>query len=344
VLFEIAVCAGVLTAAIVLQATELVTRPRRRLQARLKMATGEAAAVGLGAGAGGGSAGVLGGEDAGAVAAGENPVMARRKRRIRLPSIPAFGRVVGQKYMERMRTSLTKSGVPLKPEELAGMSLVFFLAGVAIGLLSKKGPFITAGLAFAGLLMPGLYVSHAKRRRAAKLESQLVDALTLIANSLRAGHSFMQALELVSHDMAPPLAPELARVLREARLGLSVDEAFGKLVSRFDSRDLELVITGVLIQRQVGGNLAVVLDGTADTIGKRLKARAKVRTLTAQGRLSAWVISIMPFGLAGLVFGLYPDFGHIMLVSPLGIAMLVGAAVLLVVGVFVIRKVVNVDV
>lgn len=329
VVLEIAICAGVLTAAVVFQLSECLTRRRRHLQARLKIAAGEVGAAG---------SGPVG------VADGQNPVMARAKRRIRLPSIPALGSVVGRRYMEKIRINLTKSGVPLKPEELAGMGTVFSLVGAVMGLFAGRGPLPVAAFAIAGLLLPGAYVNRAKRRRAGKLEAQLVDALTLISSSLRAGHSFMQALELASHDMAPPLAPELARVLREAKLGLSVDEAFGKLVSRFDSRDLELAITGVLIQRQVGGNLAQVLDGIAGTVEKRIKARAKVRALTAQGRLSAWVITIMPFGLAGLVFGLYPDFGRVMLVSPLGIGMLAGAGILLVVGVFVIRKVVNVDV
>jgi len=144
--------------------------------------------------------------------------------------------------------------------------------------------------------------------------------------------------------MAAPLAPELARALKEVRLGLSLEEAFAGLVGRFESRDLELVVTGVLIQRQVGGNLAQVLDSISSTVEKRVKSRAKVRALTAQGRLSAWIVSSMPFGMGAVIFTLYPEFARPMLVNPIGVAMLAVSGAFLVVGILTIRKVVNIDV
>jgi tight adherence protein B len=308
------------------QIRNLLTRRQRRLQDRLRIAAGAGPSI------------------PSHQVAGSNPVVAMPKKRLRLPSIPALGSVIGKRYMDRIRVDLTKAGIPLKPEELAGMAVVFSLVGACVGLLARRGPLPAVLLASAGGILPGLWVKEAKKKRGSKVEVQLVDSLTLIANSLRAGHSFMQALELVSRDSMPPLAPELARVIRESRLGVSVDEAFGNLVARFESRDLELAVTGVLIQRQVGGNLALVLDNIAGTIEKRLKARGKVRTLTAQGRVSAWVISIMPFAMATLVFGFYPDFGHVMLSTPLGLGMLGVAAVSLAIGIFLIRKVVSIDV
>ena len=325
----IAACACLLTCLILLQLGELLTRRRRRLRERLRMAASQ--------GAPGGAPGAPG-------APGSNPLMAVRRRRLTLPVIPGLGAVFGRRHLERIRANLAKAGIPLKPEELAGIAAVAGLLGAGTGMLSPGRMLAAIALGIAGLLLPGLWVNQAKRRRAARLEAQLVDSLTLIANSMRAGHSFMQALEVASRDMAAPLAPELARTLKETRLGLSLDEAFASLVKRFDSRDLDLVVTGVLIQRQVGGNLAQVLDNIASTVEKRIKSRAKVRALTAQGRMSAWVISALPFGLSALIFTLYPDFGRVMLVNPLGIAMLAGAAALLVAGIFVIRKMVSIDV
>jgi len=350
VVTAIAACSGLLAASLAWGVFLLLTRRQRRLRERLKQVAGQVAGAGTGAGtpdgllASSGAEVQAGSEGRSPTAQGRSAAQQTGRRRIRLPAIPVLPGALGRKYAEKARIDLMKSGVPLKPEELAGMSAVLSVLGAVAGLLSPGGALAATALGAAGLLLPGQYVGMAKRRRAAKLESQLVDALTLIANALRAGHSFMQALELVCRDMAPPLAPELARVLKEAKLGLSIDEAFGKLVSRFESRDLELVVTGVLIQRQIGGNLASVLDSIASTIEKRLKARARVRALTAQGRLSAWVVSMLPFALSGLVFGAYPEFGRIMLVNPIGIAMLAGAALLLVIGIFIIRKVVNVDV
>lgn len=320
-----AACAGILTFLIVLQLRDLLTWRQRRLRERLKIAAGQGTVV----------------ETRVSVV---NPVMTVHKRRLRLPSIPALGSVIGKPYMDRIKANLTRAGIPLKPEELAGMGAVLAVVGACAGFVAGRGVLPAVLLAAVGVALPGLWVSQVKRKRAGKLEGQLVDALTLIANSLRAGHSFMQALELVSRDSAPPLAPELARVLRESRLGVSIDQAFSNLVARFDSRDLELVVTGVLIQRQVGGNLALVLDSIAATIEKRVKSRGKVRTLTAQGRVSAWVISIMPFAMAVLVFGFYPDFGRVMLTTPLGLGMLGVGAVSLAVGILLIRKVVSIDV
>lgn len=323
---QIAVLCAVLTFLVALQLGDILTARQRRIRERLKMAAGQAS------------------PQAKDPAVAKNPVLSARKPRVKLPSIPAPASVLGKAWMDRIKVSLTKAGIPLRPEELTGMSVTMSIVGLAVGLVARKGVILPLGLAIAGAVTPGLWVMRAKRVRAAKLEIELVDALTLIANSLRAGHSFMQALELVGKDAPPPLGPELAKVLRDSRLGMSIDDAFAGLVSRFDSRDLELAVTGVLIQRQVGGNLAQVLDSIASTIEKRIKARGKIRTLTAQGRVSAWVISILPFAMAGVMFGMYPDFGSIMLNNPLGIGMLAFGAVSLVLGILLVRKVVTIDV
>lgn len=275
--------------------------------------------------------------------AGKSGVPVKRRRMV-LPGMQVLGSVFSRGYLERLKVNLTKAGVPLKPEELAGMSLAGGVGGAVVGLVLGRTVLMPSVLSLGGFAWPFAWVNLSKRRRTQKLEGQLVDALTLISNSLRAGHSFMQALELVSRDMAPPLAPELSRALKESRVGLSLDDALTGIVERFESRDLELVVTGVLVQRQIGGNLAQVLDNIASTIDKRIKARAKVRALTAQGRMSAWVISIMPFALAFLVFGAYPEFGRVMLAEPLGVIMLAVAGVLLAIGIALVRKVVAVDV
>lgn len=189
-----------------------------------------------------------------------------------------------------------------------------------------------------------MWVNYLKQRRLLRFESQLLDAIVLVANSLRAGHSFMQAIELVSRETPPPLSLEFGRVLRENLVGIPVEEALLNLTERVESKDLELVVTGMLIQRQVGGNLAEVLDSIAKTIEKRIKMRAKIRALTAQGRMSAWVVSLLPFALGFFVFGMHPEFGRIMLDESLGIAMLAVGGIMMLLGILLIRRVVNIDV
>jgi tight adherence protein B len=316
-------CVGVATWVLAAQLVNLLTRRRQTLQERLKVAVST--------------------EDVPSLPDVPGSASVVKKRRITLPVIPNLRQLVGKQYLDKVRLNLMKAGLPIKPEELMTITAISALLGAGLGLLLKK-PWLAILLGLSAIPMQNVWVTLVKRRRAARLEGQLIDAFTLIANSLRAGHSFMQALEVVSRDLGPPLAPELARVIREGRMGLSVDDAFAGLVHRFDSKDLELAVTGVLIQRQVGGNLAQVLTNIVTTIDKRIKSRGKVRALTAQGRMSALVVSVLPFGLAAFMFAFYPEFAMVMLQEPLGLAMLIGAGVLMVIGIFAIRKVVNVDV
>ncbi len=319
----IAALAGVLTTLVLWQLVLLATRRQRRLEARMRAAVGQTLWD---------TQGALPSETA------------LKKRRAWFSAIPTMKGVFGKKYLEKAGTNLAKAGVPLKPEEFASVCAVGSSALAGLGIVAKKGLPAVFFMVALGMCFPHLWLAVLRRKRASKVERQLLDALALLANSLRAGHSFMQALELARRDMGPPLGPEIARVLRQTRVGLSLDQAFSGLTERFDSRDLELVVTGVLIQRQIGGNLAEVFDNIASTVDKRIKSRAKVRALTAQGRMTAWVISLLPFGLGAVIFGMYPDFSQVMLSTPAGLAMLGGAALLLVIGVFILRKVVSIDV
>lgn len=272
------------------------------------------------------------------------PGTGSQKKRFRLPAFRLPGSVLSKRYLGRLQVYLLKAGVPLKAEEMAVLTLVSGLFGFSLGILLIHNNALSLLTGIVGLLVPGLWVAQMKRKRIAKLEAQLLDALVMMANSLRAGHSFLQGIELVSREMEPPLATEFSKLLRENRMGIGIDESLINLVSRVDSNDLELVVTGVMIQRQVGGNLAQVLENTAGTIEKRIKTRARIRVATAQGRISAWIVSLLPFGLGFMVFGMYPEFGQIMLEEPIGVAMLAIGAILLAIGVLVIRKVVNIDV
>lgn len=274
----------------------------------------------------------------------KSPLSGLRALKDRLSDMSFPGSVLAGQQLERLRSELVKAGIPLKPEEMAGLAGLLILVGFGGGMLLFRRALAAALLGAVGLLVPVLWIRSAQKKRASRIEGQLLNALVLIANSLRAGHSFMQAVELAARETEPPLGLEFAKVSREGKMGLPVEETLANLTGRVNSKDLELAITGVLIQRQVGGNLAQVLDSIAATIEKRIKTKARIRVVTAQGRLSAWIISILPFALGALVFGAYPEFGRVMLVEPLGVVLLAGAFALLVIGILVIRKVVNIDV
>ena len=320
-----AICAFLFTTLSVWQITDWLTANKRRVRERLSATFPTPAA---------------GGTETQAV----EPRAGSERRRFRLPTLRIPGSMMARKYLDRLQTYLLRAGVPLKAEEMVVLSLVSGLAGFFLGTFLIRNTILSILTGIAGLAVPGLWVGQVKRKRITTLESQLLDSLVMMTNSLRAGHSFLQGIELVSREMDPPLATEFGKLLRENRMGVGLDESLMNLVNRVDSPDLELVVTGVMIQRQVGGNLAQVLENTASTIEKRIKTRARIRVATAQGRISAWIVSLLPFGLGFMVFGMYPDFGSIMLEEPIGVAMLAGGVVLLAIGVLIIRKVVNIDV
>ena len=174
--------------------------------------------------------------------------------------------------------------------------------------------------------------------------SQLGDALILIANSLRTGYSFMQALDMVAQEMRPPISTEFGRAVKEMNLGVPVENALGNLAKRIDSEDLDLVLTSVLIQRQVGGNLSEVLDNIARTIRERVRIRGEIRTMTAQGRISGIIISLLPIALGLVIYTMNPGYVRVLFVHPIGQLMLGVAVVGQIIGVFVIRRIVDIEV
>jgi tight adherence protein B len=182
------------------------------------------------------------------------------------------------------------------------------------------------------------------QQRAKHFNNQLGDTLVLIANSLRTGYSFMQAVEMVSREMPPPISVEFARSLKEINLGIATEESLNNMAKRVDSEDLDLVVTVVLIQRQVGGNLAEVLDNIAGTIRERVKIRGQIKTLTAQGRISGFVIGGIPFVLAILIYAINPEYIRLLFSTPLGKCMLVGALLSQICGALAIRKIINIDI
>lgn len=179
----------------------------------------------------------------------------------------------------------------------------------------------------------------------------LPDTITLIANGLRAGSSFLQAIELVVRESRPPISTEFGRVIREVNLGLAFEQALENMVRRVKSDDLELMATAISIQHTVGGNLAEILDSIAFTIRERVRIKGEIRTLTAQQRMSGYVVGFLPVALAGFIFLLAPKFFEPMFANPPGILglpagliILFVGAIMMFIGFMLIRKIVDIEV
>jgi len=254
-----------------------------------------------------------------------------------------FGKMAPKHLSVRYAAILSQAGIMLKGEEfVVAIGLSAFLGSVLGWALMSLPGAILIGL--FGARVPDILLKNYLRRRLLAAEGQLVDLLTLCANAMRAGSSFLQALELAGREMPEPIGGELKRTLREINLGLSMDEALQRLTTRLPSADLDLVVTAVIIQRQVGGDLAGILDSIASTIRHRQQLKTKVRTLTAQGRLSGTVIGLLPLVLLLALQLMNPAYVSLLWTEPLGLAMLIGGAVSQLIGMMLIGKIIRVDV
>jgi tight adherence protein B len=206
-----------------------------------------------------------------------------------------------------IRGQLRKADVKLTVSEyLAVHFVVAFLLGAFMLLISN--PIVGVIGFIGGLFIPRIYVSVRQRRRLNAFNGQLPDILSLWVNSLRAGFSVPQAMEAVAREAPTPASDEFQRVVSEIAIGIPIDIALNNMLSRIDSEDLDLVFTAVNIQREVGGNLAEILDTISHTIRERIRIKGEIRTLTASGRATGFLVGMLPFGLSVLLFIISPDY------------------------------------
>ena len=247
-------------------------------------------------------------------------------------------------FSERVDAELEAAGVSVRSGEFVVLSVAAALIGAVLGAALLRSPLLALLVGAVAGAGPTLALKMAMKRRAEKLREQLPDVLTIMASSLRAGHSFMQSLDTVAREITQPAATEFQRVVAEIRLGRGTDEALDALATRVGSADFRWAVLAVNIQREVGGNLAEILDSVADTLRERATMRRQIRVLTSEGRLSAWVLAVLPCVIAIYMFAVNPKYIMLLVTTKLGLIMLATAGTLLVVGILWMRKIVNIDV
>lgn len=239
---------------------------------------------------------------------------------------------------------LIQAALPMRGAEFLVICLGAALAGAVLFMMLSSSfvlSFLGGGIGFCIPLLV-LRIKIDQRKKA--FNDQLGDTIILIANALRTGYSFMQAIEMVSREMPKPIGEEFARVLREMNLGVLTEEALNNMAKRVNSDDLDLVITAVLIQRQVGGNLSVILDSIANTIRERIKIKGQIKTLTAQGKISGIIIGMLPIAIGSIIFLINPEYVKVLFVDPMGQFMLMVSVISQIIGMIVIRKIINIDI
>jgi tight adherence protein B len=262
-----------------------------------------------------------------------------------------------QDLATRLATDLARADLKMRPAEFlilwAISPIVFVGAAFALGIVftGLQNPFALFAVFLAGAIFPRLYLRRRQAQRLKAFNTQLPDTITLLANSLRAGSSFLQGIELVTREARPPISEEFERVVREMQLGMALQPALNNLVRRVASEDLELMVTAIQIQSQVGGNLATVLDAIAFTIRERIRILGEIQTLTAMQRYSGYVITLLPVGLAGILFLISPGYAGPMLEKPpemlglpLGVIFYIVGGISMAVGYFFIRRIVDIKV
>jgi tight adherence protein B len=272
--------------------------------------------------------------------------------------VAGLSRVIERQDMSaRLGTDLARADLKLKPAEFilawiaTPIALVFAFVVLGTFFEALRSPLALIAAVALGAWLPRFYLGRRQKQRLKAFNDQLPDTITLLANSLRAGSSFLQGMELVTREARPPISEEFGRVVREMSLGMALQPALGNLVRRVASEDLELMVTAINIQSQVGGNLATVLDAIAFTIRERIRIQGEIRTLTAMQRYSGYVIILLPIGLAALLFVISP--GYIgpmferppeLLGLPMGIVLFMLGGLSMGIGWLFIRRIVDIKV
>ncbi len=254
------------------------------------------------------------------------------------------------KYVGKVRRAegldlkMLQAGLPILGSEYLVIAAVGGLLSGLIALVLTMSPVVSILVAIAALIGEWIYIVYRIDKRRKDFVNQLGDCLTTVADAMRAGFSFLQAMELIAKEMEPPISEEFDRTMREMNLGTRMEKAMEDMDVRVGCPDFSLVVTAVLIQRQVGGNLSQILDTISNTINERIRMRREVLALTAQGRASGWVLAALPVGLAFILSIVNPSYLQPLIDEPMGHVAIGVALILEVIGFIVIHRIVNIDV
>ena len=263
-----------------------------------------------------------------------------------LSEVPAFERfLLSISKAQRLDRFILQAGLSWTVSRLLLSCAAFGLtAGMLVSYAAHQPLLISALVGAAVAALPLLYVGRQRSKRLGKFERQLPDALDLITRALRSGHAFPSALQMVGEEMPDPVAAEFRIVHDEVNFGVSLQQALSNLSERIPLTDLRYFIVSVLIQRDSGGNLTEVLGNLSRLIRERLKLMGKIKVLSSEGRLSAWILGIMPFALGGVMYLVNPEFMSPLWKDPIGIAIIQYLLTMMALGALVLMKIIKIRV
>lgn len=280
---------------------------------------------------------------ASAVATTDAPTIAREGQLTSLPA-PIDALLSRQAIIRRLKQLLAQADLSISLEKFLVMMLILaFFGGIIAVQISEWAPAALIGALGAGAI-PVLVVLRKKRQRLAAFEKNFADSLDILTAALRAGLAFSAAVQVVAEESPEPVSKEFSLVFEENRLGLDMKEALRNLAHRVDCPELRMFVTAVILQRETGGNLSEILDGTAEVIRDRFRILGEVRALTSQQRFSGVILSVLPLVMAGLLLITAPDYMVILIKDPWGPYLILGALTLQIIGYLLIKRIVAIKV
>lgn len=255
-----------------------------------------------------------------------------------------FGLPIVGPYLKETAKQMQQAHLLVKPEEYLLISLFVPLVLFLVFFIVTRNLMPSLILAIIGFFLPKIYVSSAQSKRKKALSNQLPEFLNILSNALRAGLSFNQAIATAGNEMSDPIRWEFQKVMRDNSLGRPIDEALQDLSSRTGDEDVEMLVSAIIIQRQVGGNLSEVLDMIAHTIRDRVKLKGEIRTLSAQNKMSAWIIGLLPVAIAVILTILNPDYLKPLFTELFGQILLGLAIFMVIMGALALKKITTLEV
>ena len=247
-------------------------------------------------------------------------------------------------YDKKVNGELQKNFMPYSTDRFFRNNMLAMVGLAAVGYLWTSSILFTLLFGAAGYYLPKLSLKMSAHKRAEKLELQLVDALYVLSNSVSAGLTMPMACEVVTKQLVPPVSQEFGLLVNEIRLGVPFDQALENMANRLKSNNFDLMTTSILVARQTGGNIAEIFKSLALSIKEIMRLEAKVKSLTAQGRMQAFVLGGLPFFLAAILSKIDPGLMKPLFNTPQGTMILFVALLFWLVGIYLIRKVINIDI
>lgn len=259
-----------------------------------------------------------------------------------MPSITAL--LTGHHLAEYLHLQLSSAGLPIRPSEFVGIMAGLGIAGMTLALLLLKDLVVGIVCGLVGIVIPILVLKHLQNSRRTAFAGQIVDTLSMLASSLRAGFSLLRAMQVVAQEMPAPISEEFHRAVNEMAIGRTLEDALKGIVARVQSYDFDLAVTAILIQVQVGGDLADILDIIAETIRERTRIINEMKALTAEGKLSGIILVLLPIFLGTALSILNPSYMSVLLVEPIGHLLIAIAVVLQIIGGYIINRMMILDI